>query len=129
MTINTEGYYVNGGKWKLGAEGQITGQGKQQHSEIGVYNALGKKAAAGPYLIVQDAFPCAVCDATFKKQALPVLVKVTANNGSYSADQGLGLNPPASIYPYYLWYHNGAKTAGTATAPAGFPAIPAFADV
>ena len=129
MTINTEGYYVANGKWKSGATGSVSGQGKQQHSEIGVYNALGAKAAAGPFLIVQDAFPCAVCDAAFTKQRLPLLVKVTANNGAYSADHGLGQKPAATIYPYYLWYRNGVKTGGTAAAPAGFPAIPAFAAI
>jgi len=129
VTISTEGFYVHGGKWKAGGNHSISGQGKQSHSEIVVYNALGKKDAGGPFLIKQDAFPCHECDGKFLGQALSILVKVTANNGKYSADHGLGQNPAATIYPYYIWYHGGAKTAGTVLAPAGFPAIPAFAPI
>ncbi|UKE50770.1 hypothetical protein KCU57_19340 [Xanthomonas translucens] len=128
MTVNTEGSRRQR-QMEIRCDGAVSGQGKQQHSEIGVYNALGAKAAAGPLLIVQDAFPCAVCDAAFTKQRLPLLVKVTANNGAYPADHGLGQKPAASIYAYSLWYHNRVKPAGTVTAPAGFPAIPAFAAI
>jgi hypothetical protein len=59
---------------------------------------------------------------------MSVVFKITANNGSYSADHGLTQNH--TTFPYYIWYHAGAKAHGTgAIPPAGFPAIPSVANV
>lgn len=132
MAINTVGYFVDKGAWKTkkkDLESSISGQGKQMHSEIVVYNALGNKSSAGPFLIVQDAFPCSVCDGKFIGQAKSVLFKITANNGNYSADHGLSMVLAATSFPYYIWYHGGVKTKGTNIAPAGFPVVPDFAAI
>ncbi|GLQ91207.1 hypothetical protein [Dyella acidisoli] len=130
MAINTEGFRVKNGSWKSEASQSVAKQGKQTHSEIVVYNALGQKNAGGPFLIKQDAFPCSECDGKFTGQSISVVFKITANNGSYSADHGLGQVMGAHQFPYYIWYHGGTKTAGTnQAAPAGFPAIPNVANV
>lgn len=132
MTINSIGYLVRagrgGGAWYSRATNSITGVGRQPHSEITTINALGRIHAAGPFLIEQDGFPCAVCDATLMGSHLSVIFKITANNGRYSGDHQLPLN--YNTFPYYIWYLAGVKTHGTAAiAPAGFPAIPSVAAV
>ena len=126
MAINTYGYVSNGSSWKQRATQSVTSQGKQTHSEISVYNSLGATGKAAPYLILQNAFPCSECDTKFIGASArgSIVFKITANEGSYSADHGLG--QVYATFPTYIWYHNGAKTIGTAVAnqPATFPICP-----
>jgi hypothetical protein len=65
----------------------------------GVFSALPE---ASVYLIVQNAFPCAVCHDYFlsESKTSPVIIKVTDNEGQYSLDHGLKANasvPQTSI--------------------------------
>ena len=126
MAINTYGYVSNGTSWKQRATKSVTSQGKQTHSEIDVYNNLGATGKAAPYLILQNAFPCSECDGKFITASTrgAIVFKITANEGSYSADHGLGQT--YATFPTYLWYLNGAKTISTALTgkPATFPICP-----
>ena len=68
MPVETEGFLMNdaGTTWRLKAEAEVGGTGRGTHSEITVINDLGRRHD-GPYLIKQNAFPCAECDAKFEK--------------------------------------------------------------
>ena len=125
MSINTYGYVSNGTSWKQKATKSVTSQGKKTHSEIDVYNKLGP-LGMGPFLILQDAFPCSECDGKFitASASWSIVFKITADNGKYAADHGLGQT--YGTFPTYIWYHNGAKTISTALTgkPAAFPICP-----
>jgi hypothetical protein len=59
MPCTSTGYIVqNGTAWKQQSQGKITAQSgnTSSHAERKAYNGFGNKS--GPYLIVQDAFPC-----------------------------------------------------------------------
>ncbi len=126
MAINTYGYTSNGASWKQQATSSVTKQGKQTHSEVNVYNALGAAGKAAPYLILQNAFPCSECDGKFTTASArgAIVFKITADEGKYAADHGLG--QAYGTFPTYIWYLNGAKTISTALAgkPATFPVCP-----
>ncbi len=130
MAIITFGYTSNGKIWRQTADGTVIGTGKQMHSEIGVFNKLGNSGKKAPYLILQNAFPCEVCDQKFidvsKKQNTPVVFKITANEGCYSAEHNLAMN--YGTFPTYIWYLNGVKTLNTAliAKPATFPICPSI---
>lgn len=133
MAINSNGYLIRAGQgpgsWRSRSTNSVNGVGRNQtHSEIATINALRRIHANGPFLIEQDGFPCAACDTTFVASGLSIAFKITANNGRYSADHGLGQNHTS--FPYYIWYHARAKTHGTGTVPPqGFPTIPSVTTV
>jgi hypothetical protein len=123
MPIRSYGYITNASAWKQKSSAEIERAGRQEHSEITVYNELGATENRGPYLIWQDAFPCDVCDGKFitASSSRSVVFKITANNGSYSVHHKI--KPKDATFPTYIWYHNGKKYI-TATRPAEFPACP-----
>ena len=133
MPISTTGYVPNKKVWKKTANAEIERSGRQTHSEITVHSELMTAGSPGPFLILQDAFPCSECSAEFitktttskkRKFAPSIAFKITANNGKYSADHDLGQD--YGTFPTYIWYHNGAKTISTTLAgrPAAFPICP-----
>lgn len=84
------------------------------------------------YLIVQNAFPCSICHTWFRvtQSKYSVIIKVTANEGEYSRDHGLGGKP---FLPHLIYYHGGAakhvnmtSRGADANPPVGFPNHPAF---
>ena len=137
MTINSDGYLSNGKAWKKETSAQVRGVSKKKkrkspHSEIQVINVLTWKN--GPYLIVQNGFPCSGCDDHFKNKSKQskknkkpsfVVFKITANNGSYSADHDFDIN--YNHFPTYIYYQNGNKVIrDNSNVPKGFPVCPSF---
>lgn len=149
MPCSSVGYIVqNGTSWKQQSSAEVKSQKKsaESHAEREVFDGFGNKS--GPYLIVQDAFPCFdKCHQHFlqiskSKQGkdntvIPgysIIIKVTADNTtdaqSYVANnvtRWIG----AGSYPYYMYYHNGNVTfrAKIPNAPQGFPPHPSPASV
>ncbi|MCA9684560.1 MAG: hypothetical protein KC457_20410, partial [Myxococcales bacterium] len=108
------------------------GSNKASHSERQLYND--NKGRSSLFLIVQDAFPCEHCHAFFIQESASksIAFKITANNGNYSADHGLGLNGST---PRIIYYHGGqakmvsmSSRGAEAEPPLGFPAHPDFTD-
>lgn len=145
MPCESIGYIVqNGNRWKAESSGSVQSAKHQKHAEIQVLDKISYKP--GPYLIVQDAFPCFdKCHAYFlnisKSTSKPakkkgqteivsgtsVIIKVTADNtkdmDSYVAE---GLVNKIGCFPWYIYYKDGAATftMGIAIAPGGFPVHP-----
>ncbi|MES2297194.1 MAG: hypothetical protein V4582_09130 [Pseudomonadota bacterium] len=134
MPVNCDGYVINGGGdgWRRRGGGVAAlGAAAMVHAERG---AFGQLPASACYLLVQNAFPCATCHAYFMGQSLAghsVIIKVTANEGAYSADHGFGLRGGV---PCVIYYHAGTARydsithamAGTGGAHAAFPAHPSI---
>ncbi|QIZ45784.1 hypothetical protein [Dickeya zeae] len=129
MAINTDIYLpMTSGGWRHQGSNAVTSVSSSitSHSERALFeNTKGKGTL---FLIVQDAFPCCHCHEYFKKETQDgkksIIFKITANNGNYSADHGLGLNAST---PRIIYYHLGnskmisMSSAGDDTPPAGFP--------
>ncbi|HYW09692.1 MAG TPA: hypothetical protein VE913_22200 [Longimicrobium sp.] len=132
MPILADGYSMNatGTAWQLrNSGGQGNNAVQAHHAERQVYTHLLANRTP-PFLIVQNAFPCAICHGFFTgaSAARSIVVKVTANEGQYSQDHGLG---PRPALPCILYYHaEASRLVGTwsrgaeATPPGGFPAFP-----
>ena len=145
MSCTSIGYIVqNGTRWKEQSSAEVTVQKKsaESHAERQAFEGFSNKG--GPYLIVQDAFPCFDgCHQHFlnmskskpgkKKDEEPVpgssvIIKVTADNtydmNSY-VQQGL-ISAKVGCFPWYIYYQNGTATfrMGIARAPQGFPVHP-----
>ena len=131
MTINCVGYVLNAsGAWSQKGTGSAElGSSQNVHAERGAWGALPNSTV---YLLVQNAFPCAPCHAWFQAQSAnghSIIIKVTANNGSYSADHHFGLKGGV---PCIIFYHGGTARydsishtmAGTGGAHPNFPAYP-----
>lgn len=120
MTVDSTCYRFSGGSWKNGVQGNGNlGSNARNHGEQKAYAAQNRQNST-VFLIVQNAFPCAECHQHFRQRTngtgMSVIIRVTANHGSYATDHPVDHRaPPKSIY-----YHNGAATYGVA--PAGFPA-------
>ncbi len=129
MTIESQGYEINGAgiRWSSKGKPQRTGNRDRvnQHAEQLAYGFL---RGAGPYLLVQNAFPCDGCDAFFigsSKKGHAIIIHVEADEGGYAATLGLAGAP----LPTTLYYFNGARTVVNAAGgapPADFPAHPAI---
>ena len=131
--IETFGYVNAGSGWR-----QTGGRGSQgrnrvhsDHSERKTYRDI-RAYGSTPALIVQNAFPCYYCDQYFMEASRNgecIIIKVTDNQGGYSAD--LNLSARAAV-PSILYYYNGdctmvglwSRSAGYA--PYGFPSHPEF---
>lgn len=135
MAINTELYVNNNNQWQYKDKNSVTSvsSNKQNHSERALYNNF-ISSTRNPFLIVQDAFPCQDCHGFFRNatngNGRGIIFKITANNGNYSADHGLGLNGST---PRIIYYFNGASkmvsmssTGTAADPPANFPVHPDF---
>jgi hypothetical protein len=133
MPCSSAGYIVqNGTSWKQQSSADVKSQSKsaESHAEREAYKGFGNKS--GPYLIVQDAFPCFdKCHQYFLKKD-NVIIKVTADNtfdgNSYVKEKlitGLG------TLPCYIYYHAGAATfsVGVPGPPLAFPPHPSPAGV
>lgn len=131
MPCSSTGYIVqNGTAWKGYSSAEVKAASKkaESHAECQAFQGFGNKS--GPYLIVQDAFPCFdKCHQYFlaASNTYSVIIKITADNsfdGASYVEEGLiaGL----SAYPYYIYYRNGVATfrTGVPNAPQGFPAHP-----
>jgi hypothetical protein len=136
MPIDCEGYIINSSKaWSRKAEGSAALKAKPDaHAER---QAWGKLPGSTAHLLVQNAFPCSPCHAFFlaqSKNGHSIIIKVTANEGAYSADHGLGLKV---VTPYIIYYHAGTaqydslslRMKGGGGAHAAFPAHPDFTDL
>jgi hypothetical protein len=136
MTITCTGYIPNetNTEWRQRATESVRGVTRNQgaHAEREVFEQLNNAALC---LLVQDGFPCAECHAFFvkKSRSLPrIIVKVTANNGMYSADHGLG---GKATVPQILYYSGGCckyvsmASRGNGGPPVGFPPHPEFDDI
>lgn len=131
MAITCTGYVINAsGAWaRKGAGSAALGSAQSMHAERAAFGALPTSTV---YLLVQDAFPCGPCHAWLQAQSgngHSIVVKVTANNGAYSADHGFGLKGGT---PCIIYYHGGTARydsishtmAGTGGAHPNFPVYP-----
>jgi hypothetical protein len=106
------------------------------HAERAAFTRLPRSSV---YLLVQNAYPCESCQAHFKGESLvghSIVLKVEANEGSYSADHftnSAGKPNLNGSVPCVIHYHGGVATYVTITdvmagrsdrPPAGFPRIP-----
>jgi hypothetical protein len=137
MPVTCNGYVVNtqGTGWRAKGNGSAAlGSAATAHAERSAFNSLPTSTV---YLLVQNAYPCNVCHAHFLGESLAghsVIIKVTANEGAYSADHGFGLN---GSVPCIIYYHLGTARyttishamAGTAGPHTNFPAHPSIDDV
>jgi hypothetical protein len=135
MTITCTGYIPDekNTKWRQRGTWNVVGvtRDKGAHAEREVFKQLNNAALC---LLVQNGFPCVACHDFFveKSRTLPgVIIKVTANNGMYSADHGL---PAKATVPQILYYWRGGCTyvsmasRGNGGPPMGFPPHPEFDD-
>ncbi len=134
MAIEVSGYTPNVDRWQQRRNGAHQGNNRvaADHAERQVFNNL---PAATVYLLLQNAFPCHICHTYFLAQSVQghaTIIKVTANEGNYSADHGYGLN---GSVPQILYYYQGnCKYVGLfsrndSDPPNGFPAHPDFTDL
>jgi hypothetical protein len=136
MPITSYGYVVNSTASGWTQKGTASADLKDKHGNHAERAVWGKLPTSTPYFFVQDAFPCAECHAYFLAEALAgssIIFKVTANNGSYSADHGLGMKTST---PCMIYYHAGTarydslgqRMAGGAAALGPHTAFPAHPD-
>ena len=134
MPCSSYGYSMQTAtSWKQQSNADVKSQSKSaaSHAERQAYTGFGNKS--GPYLIVQDAFPCFdKCHQFFLNCGESVIIKVTADNtfdgNSYVQEKlitGLG------TLPCYIYYHAGAATfsVGVPGPPLAFPPHPSPASV
>jgi hypothetical protein len=140
MAINSEGYTPNEAntKWMRRITGQHQGNNRRaiDHAERQVFASLNKSVSA--YLILQNAFPCAKCHEFFIAESTrlncAVIIKVTADEGSYSLDHTAYRDGKRPGFPHVIYYFRGkAKYVGVSSAgddapPDGFPEHPDFTD-
>lgn len=132
MAINTELYLpTTSNGWRQQDHNAVTGVTKSAsaHSERALFERNRSKGSV--FLFVQNAFPCAECHNYFKLQtkngSISIIFKIMANEGSYSADHGLGLNGST---PRIIYYYKGnskmvsMSSRGDDAPPIGFPAHP-----
>jgi hypothetical protein len=103
VPIAVSGYTQEAGTWKERANGtQGNNRDAAQHAERQMLAQLRRRD--GPYLIVQNAFPCHLCHASFllQSQQCALIVKVTKDEGKYARDHGLGNNPSLPCILYYF---------------------------
>ncbi|MCP5449052.1 MAG: hypothetical protein H6972_00455 [Gammaproteobacteria bacterium] len=133
MPCSSTGYIVqNGTSWKQQSSADVKSQSKsaESHAEREAYN--GFKNKPGPYLIVQDAFPCFdKCHQYFLKCKNSVIIKVTADNTFDGNSYVQGNLITGLTFPCYIYYHAATATfsVGTPGAPAAFPVHPSPASV
>ncbi|HMQ14089.1 MAG TPA: hypothetical protein PKD21_11625 [Candidatus Competibacter phosphatis] len=149
MPCSSAGYIVqNGTHWKKESDANVKSQGNsaESHAERQAYKGFGNKA--GPYLIVQDAFPCYdKCHQYFLNESkskpgknntvIPgynIIIKVTADNTNDAqsyVDNKVTKWIGTGSYPYYMYYRNGSVTfrAKIPNAPPAFPPHPSPAGV
>jgi hypothetical protein len=131
VPIDVSGYTQEAGSWKQRATGsQGSNRDAAQHAERQILAQLRRRT--GPYLLVQNAFPCHLCHDAFLLQSheCSIIIKVTKNEGTYSLDHGLAKNPSL---PRILYYHKGqmkmveiASRGAAAEPPQGFPVFSDF---
>jgi len=135
MPCTSTGYIVIGNKWKEQSQAAIAGPSGNalSHAERQAFNGLVYKP--GPYLIVQDAFPCFdKCHKYFLQisASVSVIIKVTANKTfdmiSYVQKD---LVTAIGCFPWYIYYKGGIAifSMGIPGAPNNFPAHPSPIDV
>jgi hypothetical protein len=150
MPCTSTGYIVNGTKWKEHSQGKITAQTANvfSHAERKAFNGFSNKP--GPYLIVQDAFPCfdhchqhflTISKSTTKQgknkgetitiPGASVIIKVTANN-TYDMQSYIAAGLVTfGCFPWYIYYLKGEAAFSMAfpAPPEGFPTHPGPQDV
>jgi hypothetical protein len=141
MSIQVEGFACETGKWKSIDNPSSQGKNRraEDHAERMTLTLLEGKNKKAPYLLVQNAFPCAICHTFFKGQKNAVVIKVVADEGKYSRDiKKIELPELAGdlSVPRILYYYGGkCKMVGMgsrgadATPPASFPDHPDFSDL
>ncbi len=133
MPVVCTPYVVGDGKWKEVKKAKSAAELKasdEMHAERQSFAKIDVTSTS--YLLVQNAYPCHKCHKHFLTQSgaphgHSVIVKVTENDGQYSADHGLGFN---GSVPCIIYYYGGKATysniTNRAAAPAGFPPHPEF---
>jgi len=109
------------------------GTQNQSHAERVAYAA--RPDGRLVYLIEINAYPCTACHQFFINESRgarrSIIVRVTDNQGAYSAEHGIGQR---GSVPCIIYYHNGtarynsmsAAASGINGPPANFPAHPAL---
>lgn len=135
MPINATLYDISGTPpaWRQRANNSANlGATLQNHAEQALLNGYNGN---GTVLIVQNAYPCTGCNDFFKRASRNgrnLIIKATADQGSYGAEHGFPLN--RAPVPAIFYYRNGAAKIVTMTSadrnpPAGFPDVPDFSNL
>ena len=134
MSIDSQLYrYANkeATAWRLaGSNSANLGVGPSGHAERALFTTRQNELLLKMALFVQNAYPCTGCHNFFLEQSLrgfSIIVKVTADRGSYGAEHGFMLN--SSPVPAIFYYRHGQSRIVTMTDRAplpGFPAVPDF---
>ena len=132
MTVEAQAYKVNSKKdrWITDNKEYKTGNFKKlvEHAERKAYQSIAK--ADGPYLIVQNAFPCPDCDEYFRlesKKGKSFIIVVNGDSGNYSLGyKGLKRSGKELDLPMWIYFHDGKRTITTMDdkIPDDFPAHP-----